>query len=360
MQTQIPPISSLSSHVTSSLPRLQTAIAASQNYLLAQQYPEGYWWSELESNVTITAEVILLHKIWGTDQARPLHKAETYLRQQQREQGGWELYYGDGGEISTTVEAYAALRVLGVSAQDPALLKAKAFILAKGGISKTRIFTKMHLALIGCYDWRGTPSIPPWVMLLPEWFPFTIYEMSSWARSSTVPLMIVCDRKPIYDLAEGLKLDELYVEGINQVKYELPKSGNWADLFLGLDRIFKWQEKANLIPFRDRGLKAAEKWILERQEVSGDWGGIIPAMLNSMLALKVLGYDLHDPVVQRGLAAIDHFAIETSETYCIQACVSPVWDTAWVVRALVESGLEPNHPALVKAGEWLLKKQILT
>ena len=360
MQTQIPPISSLSSHVTSSLPRLQTAIAASQNYLLAQQYPEGYWWSELESNVTITAEVILLHKIWGTDQARPLHKAETYLRQQQREQGGWELYYGDGGEISTTVEAYAALRVLGVSTQDPALLKAKAFILAKGGISKTRIFTKMHLALIGCYDWRGTPSIPPWVMLLPEWFPFTIYEMSSWARSSTVPLMIVCDRKPIYDLAEGLKLDELYVEGINQVKYELPKSGNWADLFLGLDRIFKWQEKANLIPFRDRGLKAAEKWILERQEVSGDWGGIIPAMLNSMLALKVLGYDLHDPVVQRGLAAIDHFAIETSETYCIQACVSPVWDTAWVVRALVESGLEPNHPALVKAGEWLLKKQILT
>ena len=137
MQTQIPPISSLSSHATPTLPRLQNAIAASQDYLLAQQYPEGYWWSELESNVTITAEVILLHKIWGTDQARPLHKAETYLRQQQREHGGWELYYGDGGEISTTVEAYAALRVLGVPAQDPALLKAKAFIWAKGGISKT-------------------------------------------------------------------------------------------------------------------------------------------------------------------------------------------------------------------------------
>ncbi|MGL5033587.1 MAG: squalene--hopene cyclase, partial [Microcystaceae cyanobacterium] len=339
---------------------LEKAIAASQNYLLSQQYAEGYWWSELESNVTITAEVILLHRIWGTDKTRPLHKAENYLRQQQCEQGGWELYYGDRGEISTTVEAYTALRVLGVPKDDPALLKAKDFILSKGGISKTRIFTKMHLALLGCYDWRGTPAIPPWVMLLPEWFPFTIYEMSSWARSSTVPLMIVCDQKPIYDIADGLKLDELYAEGIENVQYELPRNDNWADSFITLDKIFKWQAENNLVPLREQGLKAAEKWILERQEVSGDWGGIIPAMLNSMLALKVLGYDLGDPFVQRGLAAIDNFAIETENTYCIQACVSPVWDTAWVVRALVDSGLERDRPEIVKAGEWLIDQQILT
>ncbi|MEB3247947.1 MAG: squalene--hopene cyclase, partial [Merismopediaceae bacterium] len=182
---------------------LSQAIANSQNYLLSQQYPGGYWWSELESNVTITAEVIILHKIWGTDRLRPLHKAEKYLRQQQNDQGGWELYYGDGGDLSTSIEAYMALRVLGVPAEDPALQKAKAFILSKGGISKSRIFTKMHLALMGCYDWRGTPSIPPWVMLLPQGFFFTIYEMSSWARSSTVPLMIVCDQKPVYDIANG-------------------------------------------------------------------------------------------------------------------------------------------------------------
>lgn len=339
---------------------LQAAITQSQNYLLSQQYPGGYWWSELESNVTITAEVILLHKIWGTDKARPLHKAAAYLRQQQREHGGWELYYGDGGEISTSVEAYLALRVLGVPAEDPALLKAKDFILSRGGISKTRIFTKMHLALVGCYDWRGTPSIPPWVILLPDWFPFNIYEMSSWARSSTVPLMIVCDQKPVFDITNGLRVDELYAEGINNVKYELPKANNWADIFLGLDQLFKWQEDWHLVPFREAGLKAAEKWILERQEVSGDWGGIIPAMLNSLLALKVLGYDLHDPVVQRGIQAIDNFSIESETSFCVQACVSPVWDTAWVVRALTESGFDPADPRLVKAGEWLLSKQILT
>jgi squalene-hopene/tetraprenyl-beta-curcumene cyclase len=340
--------------------QIKKAIQASQEYLMSLQYPDGYWWSELESNVTITAEVVILHKIWGTDKDRPLQKAETYLRQQQQDHGGWELYFGDGGEISTSVEAYMALRVLGVPADDPALLKAKDFILSKGGISKTRIFTKLHLALIGCYDWRGTPSIPSWIMLLPEWFPFTIYEMSSWARSSTVPLIAVCDQKPIYDLGSKITLDELYTEGIDNVKYELPRNHNWADIFVGLDSFFKLLEKANLVPWRKTGLKAAEKWILERQEVSGDWGGIIPAMLNSMLALKVLGYDVNDPFVQRGFAALDNFAIETENTYCIQACVSPVWDTAWVVRALVDSGIKPDHPALVRAGEWLIKKQILT
>ena len=355
--------SSIAPSLTVNPPRVMglfEAIANSQNYLLSQQYPGGYWWSELESNVTITAEVVILHKIWGTDRTRPLQKAENYLRQQQCDQGGWELYYGDGGDLSTSIEAYMALRVLGVPADDPALQKAKAFILSKGGISKSRIFTKMHLALIGCYDWRGTPSIPPWVMLLPQDFFFTIYEMSSWARSSTVPLMIVCDQKPVYDIANGLKLDELYSEGVENVQYELPRNGTWADSFVTLDRLFKWQEENQLVPFRTAGLKAAEKWILERQEVSGDWGGIIPAMLNSLLALKVLGYDVNDPFVQRGLTAIDNFAIETEDTYGIQACVSPVWDTAWVVRALTESGLAPDHPALVKAGEWLLSKQILT
>ncbi len=335
------------------------AIAASQKYLLSMQYPAGYWWAELESNVTITAEVVLLHKIWGTDKTRPLHKIETYLRSQQRQHGGWELFYDDGGELSTSVEAYMALRLLGVPATDPALVRAREFILQRGGISKTRIFTKLHLALIGCYDWRGIPSLPPWIMLLPPAFPVNIYEMSSWARSSTVPLLIVCDSKPVYQFDQAINLDELYAEGVNQVQYELPRQGDWTDLFLTLDQGFKLAESLNLVPFRQEGIKAAEKWILERQEVTGDWGGIIPAMLNSMLALKCLGYSPNDPIVERGLQAIDNFGIETEDNYCVQPCVSPVWDTAWVMRALIDSGYAPDHPAIVKAGEWLLQKQIL-
>ena len=340
-------------------PKLEQAIARSQANLLAIQHSEGYWWGELESNVTITCEVVLLHKIWQTDKTRPLSKAETYLRSQQRQDGGWELYYGDGGNLSTSVEAYMALRLLGVSAADPALVKAKRFILQQGGISKTRIFTKLHLALIGCYDWQGLPSIPPWIMLLPEQSPFTIYEMSSWARGSTVPLLIVFDRKPIFKLDNPISLDELYAEGIKNVHYELPRSNDWTDIFLTLDNAFKLAENLNLVPWRQEGIAAAEKWILERQEATGDWGGIIPAMLNSLLALRTLDYDVDDPVIQRGLTAVDNFAIETENSYRLQPCISPVWDTAWCLRALVESGIAPDHPALVKAGEWLLDKQIL-
>jgi squalene-hopene/tetraprenyl-beta-curcumene cyclase len=339
--------------------KIARAIARSQEHLLNIQDPDGYWWGELESNVTITAEVVLLHKIWQTDKTRPLAKAEAYLRSQQGEHGGWELYYGDGGELSTSVEAYMALRLLGVPANDPALVKAQQFILQRGGISKTRIFTKLHLALIGCYDWRGLPSIPASIMLLPEDFPFTIYEMSSWARGSTVPLLIVFDRQPIFELDTPIRLDELYVEGINNVCYELPRNDDWTDIFLTLDNALKLADKLNLVPLREEGIAAAEKWVLERQEATGDWGGIIPAMLNSLLALRTLNYNVHDPIIQRGLTAIDNFAIETKEHYRIQACVSPVWDTAWCLRALVESGIAPDHPALVKAGEWLVNKQIL-
>ncbi len=339
--------------------KVEKAIAASQDYLLSIQYPDGYWWAQLESNVTITAEVVLLHKIWGTDGTRPLHKVETYLRQEQRSHGGWELFYGDGGELSTSVEAYMALKLLGVSETDSAMIRAREFILKRGGISKTRIFTKLHLALIGCYNWRGLPSIPPWVMLLPCEFPVNIYEMSSWARGSTVPLLLVFDKKLVFPTNPAITLDELYAEGANNAQFELPRNSDWTDLFIALDDAFKLAENLNLVPFREEGIKAAEQWILERQEATGDWGGIIPAMLNSLLGLRCLDYSASDPIVERGLQAVDRFAIETEDIYWVQPCVSPVWDTALVMRSLVDSGVSPNHPALVQGGEWLVSKQIL-
>ncbi|MBF2029902.1 MAG: squalene--hopene cyclase [Oscillatoriales cyanobacterium C42_A2020_001] len=339
------------------LEKLNEVISRSQNYLLSLQHADGYWWAELESNVTMAAEVVLLHKIWGTDTTRPLHKVESYLRRQQREHGGWELFYGDGGELSTTVEAYMAMRLLGVPTSDPALQKAKTFILERGGISKTRIFTKFHLALIGCYDWAGLPSLPAWIMLLPYSFP--IYEMSSWARGSTVPLLIVFDKKPVYLVDPVINLDELYAEGRENAKFELPRKGDWSDIFVMLDGAFKFAESLNMVPFREEGIKVAEKWVLERQEPTGDWGGIIPAMLNSLLALRALGYDAHDPIVERGMQAVDRFAIEKDDAYWVQPCVSPVWDTALVMRSLVDSGMAPDHPALVKGGQWLLDAQIL-
>ncbi len=340
---------------------LQKAIAASQSHLLGRQFPEGYWWADLESNVTITAEFVLTQKIWGTDGDYPLSKIETYLRQHQREHGGWELYYGDGGELSTTVEAYMALRLLGVPVTDPALVKAKNFVLARGGVSKTRIFTKLHLALIGCYDWRGLPSLPTWVMLLPQMSPLNIiYEMSSWARESTVPLIVVMDKKPVFPVTPAITLDELFVEGgCDRAPLELPRSDDWTDIFLGLDQLFKVAEQLNLVPFREEGLKAAERWMIEHQEPEGDWGGIMPPMLNGLLMLRTLNYDVTDAVVQRAFDAVRRFAVETADIFWIQPCVSPVWDTALVVRALAESGLAPDDPRLVQAGEWLVDHQII-
>ncbi len=338
--------------------KLQEAIKKAQDYLFSLQQDDGHWCAYLESNVTITAEAVLLYKIWGIDHHKPLHKIEAYLRSQQRSHGGWELYYGDGGDLSTSVEAYMALRLLGVSAEEEALVKAKKFILSKGGISKSRIFTKMHLALIGCYDWRGVPSIPAWIMLLPQNPIFTIYEMSSWARSSTVPLLIVFEQKPVFKIEPEINLDELYSEGKQNVKYMLPSNGDWTDIFVQLDNLFKLAEEWNAVPLREQSLKVAENWIIERQEATGDWGGIIPAMLNSLLALKTLKYHVNDPMVARGLQAVENFAIENHDHYVVQSCISPVWDTTWSLRALVESGIAPNHPRLIKGGEWLLEKQI--
>jgi len=349
------------SHSTLTRPatdRVRDAIDRSIEYVFSRQYAEGYWWAELESNVTITAEVVLLHRIWGTLDAIPQAKAATYFRNQQRAHGGWELFYDDGGELSTTAEAYMALRILGVDASDPALRRAREFIVARGGITKTRIFTKMHLALCGAYDWRGLPALPPALMLLPGNGPFSIYDMSSWARGSTVPLIIVFDRKPVY--GPPLDLDELYTEGRANARYELPRGSDALEnSFVALDGVLRRLEEWGVIPFRKIGLDLAHRWTIERQEASGDWGGIIPAMLNSMLALRAWGYDVADPAVVRGFAALDRFAIETEDEYRIQPCISPVWDTGLVMRALVDAGVPGNDARLARAARWLLEKQIL-
>ncbi len=337
---------------------LQTGIARSIDALFRQQHPAGYWWAELQSNVTITAEVVLLHHVWGTFERIPRAAAERYFRREQRPEGGWELAYGDGGEISVSVEAYMALRLLGVSSDDPALARARRFILARGGISKTRIFTKMHLALIGAYNWAGLPALPPLMMLLPDRGLFSIYDLSSWARGSTVPLVIVFDKKPVY--GPVLDLDELYAEGIGNVRYTLPPTTDPIEaLFNGLDGLLKFGERRGIVPGRRRGIERAKHWVLERQEATGDWGGIIPAMLNSMLALRALGFRPEDPEVVRGFAAIDAFTLTGDGDYRVQPCISPVWDTGLVVRALVDAGVAPDDPRLLRAADWLIEKQIL-
>ncbi|HWT05560.1 MAG TPA: squalene--hopene cyclase, partial [Xanthomonadales bacterium] len=337
---------------------LSAAIERAADALFQLQDPAGYWWAELQSNVTITAEVLLLHHVWGTFDRVPRTAAEAYLRGEQRDHGGWELAYGDGGELSVSIEAYLALRMLGVPADDPALLRARAFILARGGIARARIFTKMHLALIGAYEWSGLPALPPWLMVLPERGPFSIYDLSSWARGSTVPLILLFDRKPVY--GPVLHLDELYAQGRANARFVLPPGNDaFARFFGGVDAVLKWCERAGVVPFRERGLRLAEQWTVARQEHTGDWAGIIPAMLNALLGLRAIGYDVHDPVVVRGFAAIGGFTVTANGAYRVQPCISPVWDTGLAVRALADAGISRDDPRLVTAVSWLLEKQIV-
>lgn len=351
---------------TPSVTRLEEAISRAQQYLLNQQELDGNWWAELEANVTLTCEFIMLHRILRTDREANIQQAARYIQREQRDHGGWELYFGDGGELSTTIEAYYALKLAGVSPDDEGMQRARKFILERGGVIKSRVFTKIHLALFGAYPWEGIPTLPPWFMFLPKWFPFNVYTMASWARSSTVPLLVVIDKKPVYDL--GIKCDELFVEGSPQNADCSLKNNDGTfvgSCFLFADKVLKLANRLGLVPFRQQGIDAAVRWVIERQDVPGDWAGIIPAMLNSLLMFHVLGYSNDHPYVKRGLEAIDRFGISEGTAsngealyYRTQPCVSPTWDTALAMTALLDSGLSPSHPKLRAAAEWLLSKQI--
>jgi squalene-hopene/tetraprenyl-beta-curcumene cyclase len=354
---------------TERVTRVNEAIRRAQDHLFTQQSPDGYWWAELEANVTLTAEYVMLHSILGTGRERQIQKASRYILREQRAHGGWELFFDDGGELSTSIEAYFALRLSGQDAASEPMRRAQEFILARGGLTHSRVFTKLYLALFGAYPWHGVPTLPPWFVLLPNWFPLNIYEMGSWARSSTVPLLIVGDRKPIY--ARGINVDELYAEGSrDRADHRLRNTDGTliGSLFIAIDRVLKLADKIGLAPLREKAIATAERWVIERQEESGDWAGIVPAMLNSLLALHVLGYKLDDPYVTRGLEAMDRFGIEDAsatgveEAACfrLQPCISPTWDTALAITSLVDSGIRSDHPRLKQAGDWLLSQQILS
>lgn len=336
------------------------AIKRSQDFLLSHQFPEGYWWAALECNVSLTAETVLLYKVLGIDDNYPMHKMLNYLRRTQCSHGAWELFYGDGGDLSMTVEAYMALCLLGFPKTDPSMQQACDFILSKGGVAESRGLTKLCLAMLGCFSWAAIPSLPPWLMLLPSWFFTSIYEMASWARGTIVPLIVIYDKKPVFQVSPALSLDELYVGGRKNSRLSTPRfqaGKGWDYIFTIADDVLKLAERFNMVPCRERGVRAALKWVIERQEESGGWGGIFPPMLFSILCMKVSGFDVSDPVIHRGLQECTDLTVETEDVCWVHSVVSPVWDTAFVVRSLVESGLPSDHPALQRAGEWLLSKQ---
>ncbi|MFQ6117571.1 MAG: squalene--hopene cyclase, partial [Candidatus Bipolaricaulia bacterium] len=341
------------------LEELERAITKAKEYLLDIQYPEGFWWGELESNVTIIAEYLLLTHFLGLKDGERWRKIANYLLEQQREDGTWAIWHDGPGDLSTTIEAYFALKLAGVGPDRPELRRAREFILEQGGIPKARVFTKIWLSLFGQWRWEDLPLMPPELMLFPTWFPFNIYEFASWARGTIVPLLIVLAERPTVPIPRWAGLDELYPEP-RRPHYPAPrKRGGWGSLFYLADRALRLYERVPWKPLRRRAIEEAERWIIEHQEADGSWGGIQPPWVYSLIALKTLGYTMDHPVMRRGFQGFESFAIEEDDTWRVQSCVSPVWDTALAMIALLDAGLPPDHPALVKAGEWLLEEQIL-
>ena len=338
---------------------IDEAIARSQQYLMGLQQPgQGYWVGEIESNTPLTSEYIFfMHFMETVDELRQ-KKMAHYLQMTQLPEGAWNIYYGGPGDLSTTVEAYTAMRLAGEDPKARHMKLAREFIQAHGGIEASRVFTKIFLALMGVYPWRQCPALPPEIMLLPRRFPLNIYEMSCWSRCTVVPLLILRHHKPSAQLPEGFHLEELTTaKPVPDPVVGNGSLGGWERVFLACDRVMKGYDQRPQPWVRKRALKIAEKWILDHQDPTGDWGGIMPAMMNSLMSLKCLGYSREHPAVRKGLEAVSRFAIEEDQTLRLQSCVSPVWDTTNTCLALLDSGLEPDHPTIRKGAEWLWAKQ---
>jgi len=346
-------------HSRSRIEDLDATIERGVDWLLKRQSPEGWWWAELESNATITAEHLFLTHILGIGTQDLWDKIARQLLTWQNEDGSWSLWYGGPGELSATVEAYVALKMAGVSPDSPGMKKAREWIMARGGVERTRNFTKIWLALLGEWPWEGLPVIPPEVVLLPRWFPINIYEFGSWARGTMVPLTIVYAHRPTFPIPKHARIDELFPRGRANADLSLPKKRSaWGRFFTFADKVLRVHEHSRWKPLRKRAIKAAEEWIIARQEADGCWGGIQPAWVYSLIALYILGHDPEGPILKKGIEGLKRYSIEEDGKFRFQSCISPVWDTGLAMIGLQDAGLPPDHPALVKAGKWLLNEQI--
>lgn len=340
---------------------LDRSIERTRDFFIREQMPDGYWWAELESNVTITAEYIMLFHFLGMVDRLRERKMTHYILGKQTKEGAWSLWFGGPGDLSTTIEAYFALKLAGYAADDPVMCKAREFILAKGGILKARVFTKVFLALFGEFSWLGVPSMPIELMMLPEWAYFNIFEFSSWSRATIIPLSIVMSENPVRKLPPRARIQELFVRPPRPSDYSFSRQDgivSWKNFFIGVDHLLKIYESSPIRPLKKKSVALAEQWVLDHQEPSGDWGGIQPAMINSILALHCLGYANDHPAVVNGLEALANFCIEDEESLVLQSCVSPVWDTALVMVAIQEAGVPVDHPSLIKSAQWLLDHEV--
>ena len=341
---------------------LAVAVRRAQENLLRQQKPDGHWIGELMVDSTLCSDYVLfMHWLGDVDETLQ-RRCVSHILKRQLPDGGWNIYYGGQSEINASVKAYFALKLAGHSSDVAFMQEARANILRLGGIPRMNTFSKLYLALLGQFPWQYLPAIPVEMILLPGWSFFNIHKMSSWSRAMLVPLAIINHFKPTRGLPAEKQLHELYPVGTEHNDFTLPRDGRflaWRNFFLRADRVLKFLDGLRPRPLRQRALEEAERWMLERiGEGSDGLAAVFPAMLNSMIALRALGYSNQHAVYRKAMKDFACLFVDDPEDFRIQPCLSPVWDTAINVVALAESGFPAQHPALQKAAAWLVDKEV--
>ncbi len=334
------------------------ALKAATDHLIGLQSSDGWWKAELETNVTMDAEDLMLRHFLGILEPDLAARSARWIRGNQKPDGTWATFHGGPGDLSATIEAYVALRLAGDSPDAGHMRKAAAWVRSQGGIAASRVFTRIWLAVVGRWSWDDLPVLPPEIMFLPPKAPLNIYDFACWARQTVVALTVVMSLRPARPLP--FTLDEL---GTERPTPERPSLASTAGRFRALDRLLhryealpSWFLPRRLL--RDAAMARAERWIIQRQEADGLWGGIQPPVVYSVIALHLLGYPLDHPVLKAAFDGLNGFTIEDDRGRRIEACQSPVWDTALAVVALSDAGLSSDHPSIRDGARWLLGEEV--
>jgi squalene-hopene/tetraprenyl-beta-curcumene cyclase len=322
--------------------------------LLELQSPAGWWKGELETNVTMDAEDLLTREFLGIRTEEQTRQSAAWIRSKQREDGTWANFYGAPADLSTTLESYVALRLAGDPPEALHMRRAAEYVRDAGGLERSRVFTKMWLALFGLWSWRDLPAMPPELIFLPPWFPLNIYDFACWARQTVAALTVTASYRPVRPFP--ITVDELRTGGRAMTRF--PVTDAWGKAFLQLDKVLKVYERYPVAPLRRRALEHMERWIVERQEEDGGWGGIQPPWVWSLIALSLRGYGVDHPVMRRGLDGLEGFTIVEGDSRRLEACQSPVWDTALALIALRDAGLPEHDPAIERSATWLLGEEV--
>ncbi|HEY4187045.1 MAG TPA: squalene--hopene cyclase [Polyangia bacterium] len=337
--------------------RVEQSMTRARDWLLARQEPEGFWCAELEGDTTLESYMILLEAFFGRrGSAKSLALART-IREEALAEGGWAQYAGGPPEVSVSCLSYLALKIAGDAAEAPHMRRAREAIARLGGAERANTYTKYHFALFGQYPWTAVPAIPPEMVFLPRGAPFTVYDMSAWSRTIFVPLSILYATKPVCALPPAAGVGELFT--VAPGTEENGKRGGWKRLFFGVDSALKVYERVpGVALLRKAALAKAARWMTERLEDSDGLSAILPAMANSVMALKCLGYEEGHPLLKEQLGYLDGLLLRGDDgALRMQPCLSPVWDTVLSGYALAQAGVGPDEAPLRKAASWLLAKQ---